>query len=247
MKMVSIDNLVSYIFSEWWLAAVFTFLFFSALYFGGILLLQRVLHLLTKKNILHRIVSFKKSGQEKIELKNSILSILVFTLQAIPLQMLYQNGYVQFGHKTAVNLFWEIPVLFFWNEIYFYASHWLLHRKWFFMKVHRVHHASREPTLYSVYSFHWFEAFILGAVIFLPLLSHSFHIVSILSLPVMSIGLNFLGHWNHEAKTAKNPNNLNRFTFRHTMHHKWSKGNFGFMLPYLDMIFKTTTPEKKMK
>ncbi|MBD0778084.1 sterol desaturase family protein [Maribacter sp. ANRC-HE7] len=205
------------------------------------------MNILKEKNVLRPIVDYKKAGQEKVEIKNAMVSILIFALQAIPLQILYQHGAVQFAHTGTLNLLWEIPVLFLWNEIYFYASHWLLHRKWFFMKVHYKHHESREPTLYSVYSFHWFEAFLLGAVIFIPILVYSFHIISILSLPIMSILLNFLGHWNHETETSKNPDYLGRFTFRHTMHHKWSKGNFGFMLPYLDMCFKTTTPKNKMK
>ncbi|MRI02212.1 sterol desaturase family protein [Kriegella sp. EG-1] len=238
---------VDFIFSEWWLTFTFTFLFFMVLYFGGIFLMKSILNNLKKKNTIKPIVYFKKPGQEKIEIKHSLKSILVFALQAIPLQWFYANGYFHFGQNESLNLLWEIPVLFLWNEIYFYACHWLLHQPPFFMKVHYIHHASREPTLYSVYSFHWFEAFLLGAVIFLPLLLYPFHILSVLSLPVMSILLNFLGHWNHEGETKKSPDYIGRFTFRHTMHHKWSKGNFGFMLPYLDMIFNTSTPKNKMK
>lgn len=242
-----INSTVEFIFSAWWLTFMFTFGFFVVLYFGGIFVMKTILHFLKKRNKVHAIVDFKKSGQEQVEVKNSILSILIFALQAIPLQWLYSNGYFHFGENGIVNCLWEIPILFLWNEIYFYASHWLLHQPPFFMKVHYIHHASREPTLYSVYSFHWFEAFLLGAVIFIPVLVYPFHIVSVLSLPVMSILLNFLGHWNHEGATTKNPDFLGRFTFRHTMHHKWSKGNFGFMLPYFDMLFNTATPKNKMK
>lgn len=238
---------VHYVFSEWRLTFVLTFLFFTALYFGGIFLMNSILYFLKKKNAVQSIVAFKKPGQERVELRNSMSSILIFALQAIPLQLLYENGYFQFGQNGIWNCLWEIPVLFLWNEIYFYASHWLLHQPPFFMKVHYMHHASREPTLYSVYSFHWIEAFLLGAVIFLPVLVYPFHIISVLSLPVMSILLNFLGHWNHEGETTRNPDFLGRFTFRHTMHHKWSKGNLGFMLPYFDMLFNTATPKNKMK
>ncbi len=241
------DSVIAYIFSEWWWTFLFTLLFFTVLYFGGILLMNSILGILKQKKVLTPIVNFKRQGQEKIEIKNSMVSIVIFALQAIPLQMLYQNRFIQFSENATLHLLWEIPFLFLWNEVYFYASHWLLHQKWFFTKVHYIHHASREPTLYSVYSFHWFEAFLLGAVIFLPILVHPFHIVSVLSLPIMSITLNFLGHWNHEWETTKNYDYLGRFTFRHTMHHKWSMGNFGFMLPYLDIIFNTATPKRKMK
>ncbi|WP_345741614.1 sterol desaturase family protein [Ulvibacterium marinum] len=242
-----IDSTIAYIFSEWWLTFIFVFPFFMVLYFGGIVFMRSVLTLLKKKKAVRPILNYKKPKQEKVEIKNSMISILIFALQAIPLQLLYENGHVQFGQNSIWNCLWEIPVLFLWNEIYFYVSHWLLHQKWLFMKVHYVHHASREPTLYSVYSFHWFEAFLLGAVIFVPILVYPFHILSVLSLPIMSILLNFLGHCNHEVETIKSPNYLGRFTFRHSMHHKWSKGNFGFMLPYLDMIFNTVTPKNNMK
>jgi len=240
-----INSTVKFIFSEWWITFLFTFLFFMILYFGGIFIMQTILHFLKKGNKVHAIVNFKRPGQERKELKNSMLSIFIFALQAIPLQCLFANGLFQFGKNGFLYCLWEVPILFLWNEIYFYVSHWMLHQPPFFMKIHYKHHASREPTLYSVYSFHWCEAFILGAVIFIPLLVHPFHIVSVLSLPVMSILLNFLGHWNHEGKTSKPPNFIGRFTYRHTMHHKWSKGNFGFMLPYLDMLFNTTTAKTK--
>ncbi len=239
-----INATIDFVFSKWWLTFLFTFVFFLCLYFGGIFLMKSILIYLKRKNKVFEIVDFKSKGQEQTEIKNSISSILVFALQAIPLQWLYINKYFYFGQNGIINCLWEIPVLFLWNEIYFYLTHWLLHQPPFFMKVHYKHHASREPTLYSVYSFHWFEAFLLGAVIFIPVLIYPFHILSILSLPIMSILLNFLGHWNHERATTKKPNYIGRFTFRHTMHHKYSKGNFGFMLPYFDMLFNTSYPKK---
>lgn len=239
------SSFTDYIFSEWWLTFMFTFLFFSVLYFGGIIMVRTILKILRKNGTVHAIVKFKISASQKSELKNSLVSILIFALQAIPLQILYENGVIRFGRTAIWNCLWEIPLLFLWNEVYFYASHWLLHRDWFFKNVHFEHHLSKEPTLYSVYSFHWFEAFLLGAVIFLPILVYPFHILSVLSLPVMSILLNLLGHCNHEGTTTKNPDHISRFTFRHTMHHKWSRGNFGFMLPYLDMIFDTTVSKEK--
>ena len=240
-----ISSAIDYIFSEWWLTFLFTLLFFTVLYFGGIALMQTILGRLSNRNIVRPIIQFEYTGQWRTEIKNSMFSILVFALQAIPLQLLYTQDIIIIGRTGIWNCLWEIPLLLLWNEVYFYASHWLLHRPWFFKNVHHEHHLSKEPTLYSVYSFHWFEAFLLGAVIFLPLLIHPFHVISVLSLPVMSISLNLLGHCNHETETDRSPDYITRFTFRHTMHHKWSRGNFGFMLPYFDMMFNTGVSKDK--
>lgn len=226
-------------------AAITFFIFFLLLYFGGIALYRAALYFLKKYYGFYAIQHNLRKGQIAFEIRHSLLSILVFSLQAIPLQYLVAQGYAQLSFGNAWVLLWQIPLLFLWNEIHFYLVHALLHRKWLMKRVHFLHHRSKEPTLFSVYSFHWFEAFLLGTVIFLPMTLYSFHIFAILSLPVMSILLNLMGHSNHEGPSAKDPEHISRFIFRHSMHHKWSNGNFGFMLPYLDRLFNTKLPKNK--
>lgn len=243
--MESLQKIYDFIFAHWWWAFAAFFLFFSMLYFVGIFVASLFLHYLLKKGKVHAIQHAIRKGQKRTEILHSLLSIFIFALQAIPMQWLIHQGFFTISFTNAWNCLWEIPLLFLWNEIHFYTCHWLLHRRWFMKNVHYMHHQSKEPTLYSVFSFHWIEAFLLGTVIFFPLMIHSFHIFSVLSLPVMSIALNLMGHSNHETQTNKDTEAISRFTFRHTMHHKWSNGNFGFMLPWLDHIFKTSLPKNK--
>lgn len=243
--MKQLENWYNVIYSNWWGAFLSFLFFFSILYFSGTIIASVIINILTKKGKLHPIYHARKSGQTKDEIFKSFISIIVFSLQAIPMQLLMANGIIRVSFSNGWNCLWEIPILFLWNEIHFYACHWLLHRRWFMKNVHYVHHRSKEPTVYSVFSFHWIEAFMLGTVIFFPLLIHSFHILSILSLPVMSIILNLMGHSNHESESEKDTEAVSRFTFRHTMHHKWSGGNFGFMLPWLDQLFHTSLPKNK--
>lgn len=226
-------------------AAITFFLFFVVLYFSGAGLYTLALYFLKKHFGYHAIQHNLRKGQIGTEIRQSLLSIFVFSIQAIPLQYLVAHGYARVSFSNPWELLWQIPVLFLWNEIHFYLMHALLHRKWLMKKVHFVHHRSKEPTLFSVYSFHWFEAFLLGTVIFLPMILYPFHIFAILSLPVMSIILNLMGHSNHEGPSDKDPEHISRFIFRHSMHHKWSNGNFGFMLPYLDQLFNTKLPKNK--
>jgi len=243
--MEKLEDIYYFIFSEWYWSFLFFFLFFSTLYFGGTFIASVILRSLRSKGKVHAIYQNLHKGQVSHEISRSMVSILIFSIQAIPLPWLIHNGYFHIRFHHAWSCLWEIPVMFLWNEIHFYAVHWLLHRKWLMKHVHYVHHQSKEPTVYSVFSFHWVEAFLLGTVVFFPLAVHDFHIFSVLSLPVMSIILNLIGHCNHEKETTADIEDVSRLTFRHTMHHKWSQGNFGFMLPYLDQLFKTSLPKNK--
>lgn len=61
----------------------------------------------------------------------------------------------------------------------------------------------------------------------------------------MSLVINLLGHCNHEIPSDKPNSSFSKYTFRHSMHHKWGHGNFGFMLSIFDKIFKTQVSENK--
>jgi len=234
-------NIFDVILSKWYWTSLFFFIFFSLLYFTRTFITS----LFLTNNALQKITYAEKPNQRVQEIKNSLVSIFVFSIQAILFQYLYAKNIFQIRFDNSWNCLWEIPVLFIWNEIHFFLVHWLLHKKWFFKHIHHVHHWSKEPTPYSIYSFHWGEAFLLGSVIFFPLFFHDFQIYSVLSLPFMSIIVNLLGHCNHEAPTTNDADSLGRFTFRHTLHHKWSQGNYGFLFPYLDRLFNTQFPKDK--
>ena len=234
-----------FILSKWYYTSAFFFLFFSLLYAIGTWLTEWIILHYKKKWNLVQVVHAKKPGQTAVEIRNSLISIFVFSLQAIPFQLLYSNGYFAVGFNDPWQCLWEIPLLFFWNELHFYLCHWLLHRKLLFKHVHKTHHWSKEPSSYSIYSFHWIEAFMLGSVIFFPVFLHNFQAYSLISLPIMSIFINLLGHCNHELPSNLESRSFWKFTFRHSMHHKWAKGNYGFMLTIFDQIFQTKTPLNK--
>ena len=107
--------------------------------------------------------------------------------------------------------------------------------------IHYVHHLSKEPTVFSTFSFHWVEAFLLGTVVFLPLLLYPFQLLAILSLPILSLLVNLLGHSNYDLFSKYRPEHIFKFSYRHSMHHKRGRGNLGFLLPWLDQFFKTTS------
>ncbi len=174
------------------------------------------------------------------EIKYSMFSILIFSLQSIFIQQAIVHGWARL--ETDFNYsryFLEVGVLFFWNEIHFYTSHRLLHLHWWFKNIHYLHHQSFHPTPFSVYSFSWAEAFLLGTVIYPPLLLHRFQTISLISLPIMSIILNVIGHWNYDFFPGRRINHWLRASFRHSLHHSKVHGNFGFQLSVFDKLFKS--------
>lgn len=164
------------------------------------------------------------STQIRKEISYSVISIFVFALQAIFIQVVYVSGWTRINWDiNFLTLVPQVIVLFFWNELHFYLCHRLLHAGWWFRNVHKVHHTSFHPSPFSVYSFHWIEAFLLGTVIFLPLFVYPFQYLALLSLPVMSIFLNTLGHWDYDLFPHLKPSNVLKFNVRSEITHSKEK------------------------
>ena len=217
------------------------FIFFNMLYWFFSLGGRWLLHWLYKKQLVSAVDNHALyPGQVRKEIQNSILSIVVFSLQGIVIQLGLKQGWLFISYEISWYCIPQIIALFFWNEIHFYLVHRLLHSPWLIRRVHFVHHISKEPTVFSTFSFHWMEAFLLGTVIIFPLLVYPFQMIAILSLPVMSILLNTLGHCNYDLFPKLAPNDFLKFSNRHSMHHKRGKGNYGFMLPWFDSLFNTS-------
>ncbi len=227
--------------SNWWQIYLATVAYFTIIYFG----FGQAGAYLSRKFLPKHHIGYMQSDNEnyrtqiKKEIRYSVISILVFGLFGVIPKIFYAYGFVDinwsFNWKT---LPFELIFIFIWNDFHFYCCHRLLHKKWFFKHVHIVHHHSHIPTPFSTYSFHWFEAFLLSTVMILPMFFYTFSYITLLFLPVMSLFLNVLGHWNY-ALFPNRKSLLLKFSEHHSLHHSRVKGNFGFFLPYFDKIFHT--------
>lgn len=180
-----------------------------------------------------------RPNQIQTEIKRSILSVFTFGLLSFVMYEGLHSGF----YKIKFEFTWLVFIvetigLFLWNEIYFYLIHRLFHIKSLY-KYHADHHYSHVPSPFSAYSFHWSEGLLLGAVMPVIMCFHDFQILSLGSLPVMSILMNVLGHSNVDFFPDKPMNHLFSFSKRHSLHHKIPHSNFGFFLPYIDRMFKT--------
>ena len=123
------------------------------------------------------------------------------------------------------------------DEIHFFIVHRLMHVPFFMRHIHKIHHRSLTPTVYSVYSFHPVEALLLSTVPlclvwFIPLEPRA-----IMVYPLTSILLNFSGHCNYRFWKAPGPGFFQLGT-RHNEHHTRGRSNFGFASSLLDTLYK---------
>ena len=217
-------------------------------FFGGIYLLFGVLSLMLTQQLLPRLhIGIKLDprqlgdGQLRRELLLSAGSIGIFGVGMIFPWGLLQLGWAELAiNPSGLQVLLEIFVLIIWNEIHFYINHWLLHTRWL-RRFHLPHHRSVVTTPWSTYAFHPVEAMMLGNVILLPMVVHDFSVYALFSVPLFSLLFNSVGHSNFDFN-PRSPRVIFNGARRHHLHHACFNGNYGFMFPFMDWIFKTALP-----
>jgi len=222
----------------YWQITILTIGYFLILYFGVGYIFNELCKWLYKKGWLNKIDHNQPSKKQvSFEIKNSLVSILIFGFSSLPVIYLVRAGYVSIMPDTFLNVIVGLVILILWNEIHFFVIHRLLHTPYLMRKVHYMHHISTTPTIYSIYSFHWFEALLLSTVPLSILWVGSFPTMVFALFPLIIIPINFAGHCNYRFGNGKG-SVWGLFATRHNEHHtKWAK-NYGFALFLLDKIYK---------
>ena len=214
-----------------------SFGYFLFLYFGLGLLFLNLCKVLEKKGFISKIEPEKVSKKQvAYEIKHSLKSIFVFGLSVVPIIYLVRIEFIDQLTNTWYNILIGVIILTLWNEIHFYFVHRLMHQKFMMKHVHIIHHKSKIPTIYSVYSFHWIEAFALSTVPLTIVPFIPFSIVAVFIYPIISILLNFAGHCNYRFGNGMG-DSWKLFGTHHNQHHSRGRRNFGFSLNVLDKWF----------
>lgn len=192
---------------------------------------------LEKRNWLNKIVSRKlPKNQLKFEIKHSTVSVLIFGLSAIPVIYLIRIGKIELLENNWSTILFGVILLNVFNELHFFVVHRIMHLPFLMKHVHKIHHKSVVPTVYSVYSFHWIEATLLSTV---PLCICPFVPFAPLAIgiyPLTSILLNYAGHCNYRFGNGQGIKSL-VFGTKHNEHHSKGRQNFGFASGFLDKIY----------
>ncbi|MVZ96314.1 fatty acid hydroxylase family protein [Sphingorhabdus sp. IMCC26285] len=129
------------------------------------------------------------------------------------------------------------------HDSWFYWTHRLMHRPWWFKKAHAVHHESRPPTAWAAMSFHPWEA-LTGALI-IPILTFiiPIHVGAIgVVLTVMTV-MGVTNHMGWELFPRFMVNGkLGKWLItatHHQKHHEAYRGNYGLYFRFWDKICGT--------
>lgn len=129
------------------------------------------------------------------------------------------------------------------HDSWFYWTHRLMHRPWFFNRAHAVHHASRPPTAWAAMSFHPWEA-LTGAIV-IPALVFAIPI-HVAALAVVLSVMTLMGVTNHMGWELF-PRIIVRGVLgnwlitatHHQRHHDEYRGNYGLYFRVWDKLCGT--------
>ncbi|MEQ9169085.1 MAG: sterol desaturase family protein [Fulvivirga sp.] len=207
------------------------------LYFGIGFLFLATCKILERKHVLSKIIDKEVSKKQiAYEIKHSLISIIVFGFSVLPIIYLIRRDLISLIPNTWLNILIGVILLTLWNEVHFYVVHRIMHQRFMMKHFHFIHHKSKIPTVYSVYSFHWIEALLLSTVPLTIVPFIPFSIVAIAIYPLVSILFNFAGHCNYRFGSGKG-NSWRLFGTYHNEHHSRGRRNYGFWLNFLDKLF----------
>lgn len=203
---------------------------------------------LSKKFVNHKIENVEISlAQVKRDIYWSVLSTIIFAGSGTALIHLWQEGvidiYLEVNKYGWTYLLISLFVLLFLHDFYFYWTHKILHKPFFFKHVHRVHHESRVPTAWTAFSFHPVEAIIQAVILPVLLYLVPVHIVVLVSFLTLMTVLGIVNHLGYEFYPlrfrSKKPFAFIISATHHQAHHKKVHVNFGLYFNLWDLWMKT--------
>ena len=221
----------------------------DALYYAtAALVVWALLHRLLRRRLAHRLIAgWPARADVRREVAYSFLSLLVFASLSMAMTAAWINGHIHV-YRRPDELGWawlalSLPLLVVGQDLYFYATHRLLHTRWMLRHVHGVHHRSRNPSPWAAYAFHPVEALINGLYTPLALLTLPLHGGVLAVFVLHQIIRNTLGHAAVEAMPAGFDRHwLGRWfttTTHHHLHHETASGNYGLWFTWWDRCFGT--------
>jgi sterol desaturase/sphingolipid hydroxylase (fatty acid hydroxylase superfamily) len=211
-----------------------------------------------KQPFANRRIQLKQRTNFKVissEIKNSIISMFVFTLVDMALYSSFQDGktliYFDISNYGWGYLVLSIFLLLVFDDTYFYWTHRLIHHPRIFPHVHKIHHQSFDPSPFAAYSFHPLEAVILGLGGYIVAYIIPVHFTALLVWQFLNFVFNVIGHLGYEIY----PKWFTKFLFtrwkttstHHNMHHEKLRGNYALYFTWWDKLMGTEFKDYEAK
>jgi len=195
-----------------------------------------------------QLTDIARSSQIKKEIGWSFLSSSVFALLSGLFYQAYLHGYTKVYVNVAEQPLWYFvvsPFLFLLAyETYYYWMHRVMHIPFIFKRVHKVHHASIQPTVFTSFSFHPWEAVLQFLFFPLFLCLIPFHVAMLL---IVLVFLSLSAVINHSGVEIFNKMSVTNHLIgatHHDLHHKEFNNNFGLYFTWWDKWMKTESKTK---
>ncbi len=186
--------------------------------------------------------------QIRREIRWSLASAAIYGAPAGIIAWGWDNlGWTQIYTDISAYPAWYLPVsvllFLFAHDTWFYWTHRLMHRPFWFKLAHAVHHDSRPPTAWAAMSFHPWEALtgaivIPGLVFIIPV--HIGALAAVLSIMTIMGITNHMG-WELFPRFIVH-GRLGRILItatHHQRHHDVYRGNYGLYFRFWDQICGT--------
>lgn len=174
-------------------------------------------------------------------------SSLVFVALACAGWWMYQQNLTRVYTNTDEYPVWYLMVspllLLVLYETYYYWLHRWMHLPKVFRLVHRVHHESRQPTVFTSFAFHPLEAFLQMAFFPFVILVIPFHYaVLFIVFTLMSLSA-VINHSGVEIFRSRFVLQHLISSTHHDKHHTYFNRNFGLYFTWWDKWMKTEKDE----
>lgn len=181
------------------------------------------------------------------DIKWSTITIFIWTFSAYVLFILinkgYSNVYFNISEHGIFYFIFTITLFTILWDAYFYWSHRFMHSHPMIYKyAHSTHHATRNPTSFSIFAFNPFEAIILGFYFAVVCFSIPVHIYAVIIVFLINVFANILGHLGYEFLDFNMSKKIDKVfinSIHHNMHHKYRYMNYGIYFPFWDTIMNT--------
>lgn len=190
---------------------------------------------------------FPKNKDYFRDIMFSVFTMFIFSSVAYWVFITLQNeNHIYYGSAWQYGKWWyalSYVWLFFLHDAYFYWIHRLMHHPWFFKIVHLVHHLSTNPSPWTAYAFHPFEAVLEACFLLLAAFTLPIHKTTFGLFMLFQIIYNVYGHLGYELYPAKLvKTKIGRWVntgVAHNQHHKYFKGNYGLYTLIWDRMMGT--------
>ena len=186
-----------------------------------------------------------KSENYYRDIRYSIIAMLIFaTVGYITFTLLKPYNNINYG--DIKNPYWyglSFVWMFFLHDTYFYWCHRAMHHPFLYKKVHLIHHKSTNPSPWTAYAFHPFEAIIETGIAPLIAFTIPVHRTAFFMFMLFQILYNVYGHLGYELfPKGFNKTRIGKYIntgTAHNQHHKYFFGNYGLYTLIWDRLLGT--------